>query len=124
MNSEPSAVNVLYLTSDLLFGSRVTSAPSAGDAVARVRIVASADELFRLAATESPGMVILDLAHPDADPASCVAQIRALAPQARILAYAAHVLAAKLEEARAAGCDQVLTRGQFNSQLATILAFR
>jgi hypothetical protein len=48
--------------------------------------------------------------------------IRVGAPAARIIAYGPHVDEALLADAKEAGCDEVLTRGQFNKLFAELLA--
>src|SRR5262245_2108530 len=50
-----------------------------------------------------------------------VAAIRAGARAARIMAYGPHVDEAALADAADAGCDSVLSRGQFNKQYAELL---
>ena len=45
-----------------------------------------------------------------------------VAPDARIIAIAPHVHVSKIETARAAGCDAVLTNGQFHGQMTEVLA--
>jgi DNA-binding NarL/FixJ family response regulator len=66
-------------------------------------------------------LVLLDLAEEGVRPAEVVPLVRADAPAARIVAFGPHVQQAVLAAAEAAGCDQVLSRGQFHGQYATLL---
>jgi DNA-binding NarL/FixJ family response regulator len=106
----------VYFTTDLIFLSRVQSA--ARSAGVELITVSSESALRESAIDEEIQLVILDLSAPGCDPEVLVAAIRETMPGARVVAYAPHVLKAKLAAAQAAGCDQVLTRGQFDSQLA------
>ena len=45
-----------------------------------------------------------------------------LASSASILAFGPHVHESALEDARQAGCDQVLSRGEFSNRMAEILS--
>lgn len=111
----------IFFTNDLFFGSQVISAAKAkGGAVAMVGSLAA---LRDAVAGGDVRLVILDLNTAGCDPAECVAAVRAAGSasrEAKILAYAPHVMEAKLAAAKDAGCDQVLTRGQFSSQLPTL----
>jgi CheY-like chemotaxis protein len=111
------------LTSDLMFASRA-------EAVGRelsvpVWIVGdglSAAQFFGPDSENSPTVVVIDLETANLDVAETVQAIRAASPSPpRILAYGPHVQEARLEAARAAGCDDVLSRGQFHRQMAEIL---
>lgn len=68
-------------------------------------------------------MVILDLTTSRLNVAEAIAQLRALSkPPKSIIAYGPHVQEAALQAAQEAGCDLVLTRGQFNAQMDELLA--
>ena len=111
---------VFFVTGDLMFSSQV-------DAAARrlqieLRVVPSAAGLATtLGEADDVALVLVDLSLPAIDPADLVAQIRAAAPEAAVVAYAPHVHENKLAAARQADCDEVLSRGQFNSQIDRIL---
>src|SRR5262245_4216082 len=66
-------------------------------------------------------LVLIDLGLADLDLADTIATIRAAAPAAHILAFGAHVNEAVLASAQAAGCDTVLSRGQFHKQYVELL---
>jgi DNA-binding NarL/FixJ family response regulator len=109
----------IYLTTDLIFLSRVQSA--ARSAGVELLTVASEAALRESATDNDVRQVILDLTAPGCEPAALVPAIREAAASAHIVAYAPHVMKARLAAAQAAGCDQVLTRGQFDSRLVDVL---
>jgi len=68
-------------------------------------------------------LVLLDLSLPGLDTKTVVDQLRQGAVETpTIVAYAPHVHATKLAAAREAGCDEVLTRGQFHAQIEQLLS--
>ncbi len=80
----------------------------AGDA--RAAIAAAGDPEVRLAA--------VDLRAPGLDVATLVAGLRsARSAPIHVLAGGPHVHEASLAAARAAGCDEVVTRGEFERRL-------
>jgi CheY-like chemotaxis protein len=112
-------VNVVYLTSDLLFSSRVVSlARTAGVSVS---VVNSRDEACRRAAESGAAMLLVDLDHREADMRQLAAELSHLEPRPRTVAYASHVKEQLLAAASEAGCDLVLSRGQFDRQIAGLL---
>jgi CheY-like chemotaxis protein len=116
----PSDVSVVYLTNDLVFSSRVAAAGrSAG---VPVRVAATPGQLVDVLQDEPAGLLLLDLTTPGLDPAALLASLDNLSARPRIVAYAPHVMTSRLQAARDAGCVQVLTRGQFHSQLEAIVA--
>jgi len=85
----------------------------------------SADALIaKLTGAAVPGaVVLLDLNSPGVDPAAVVPRLKSLPqPPQAIIAFGPHVHEQKLAAATAAGCDVVLTRGQFDSQMRELLA--
>ena len=112
-------MSILVITSDL-----VTSSAVAGEA-ARAGVVCqtalSLDGVEEKAAALTPRLVILDLSMPKLDPAAVVPMLRSLASPPAIVAFGPHVHEGKLAAAREAGCDAVLTRGQFHSTVNHIV---
>ena len=73
--------------------------------------------------TEPASLVVIDLGTPRIDPAQLVSELRLSGGEGlRILAFGPHVHEQKLAAARAAGCDEVLTRGQFHASLDRIFS--
>jgi DNA-binding response OmpR family regulator len=110
---------VLALTSDLVLRSQLAGA--ATRVGAQVDIVASLDELLTRGRATQPSLVILDLNHAELTPAEIVPRIREHVGGATILAFGPHVHKERLAAATAAGCDRVLSRGQFHAGMESIL---
>jgi DNA-binding NarL/FixJ family response regulator len=109
---------IVFLSSDLMFSSRLGI--SGRELGVPVEVVARAAAL-REALQPDCRLVIVDLALEGLDLAGVIAAVRVAAPQARVVAFGAHVNEAALTAAATAGCDEVLTRGQFNKQYAELL---
>lgn len=112
---------VLFLTNDLVFPSRIAGVvQSLGG---KMETAASADALASKAeAASSPIVVLIDLASSAASAIDVVPTLKALAsPPEAIIAFGPHVHQERLAAAATAGCDLVLTRGQFDAQYAAIL---
>jgi DNA-binding NarL/FixJ family response regulator len=109
---------VVFLSSDLMFSSRL-----AGAATALNVPIVFAPGADQLASKLTPDcrLVLIDLGLSGLDLPAAVAAVRVTAPQAKVLAFGAHVDEAALAAASAAGCDTVLTRGQFHKQYAELL---
>lgn len=107
---------VVFLSGDLMFASRVQAAAQA------------AGYRFQLAGqlpTEGEGeprWIILDLATRAKLLPDVVEAGRRQFPQARWIAYGPHVQAAKLRAARDANIETVLTRGQFDASLPSLFS--
>jgi DNA-binding NarL/FixJ family response regulator len=109
---------VLFLSSDLMFASRVGSAARAlGISLVQVPDPAALPAKI----TADCGLALVDLTLEKLNLPAAVKAIRAGAPTARVVAYGPHVDEAALADARDAGCDEVVTRGQFNKQYAELL---
>ena len=65
-------------------------------------------------------LVIVDLNARNA-PLATLKSIRATHPELRVVAFLSHVQAELAEEARAAGCTEVMPRSAFTKNLAAIL---
>jgi DNA-binding NarL/FixJ family response regulator len=101
-----------------MFSSRVIGAAQA--LAVPAALVADPDSLPGRLTTDCR-LVIIDLALERLNLPAAVRAVKAGAPQARVVAFGAHVEEAALAEARNAGCDAVLTRGQFHKQYAELL---
>jgi DNA-binding NarL/FixJ family response regulator len=114
-------MDVLLLTGDLMVLSTVTG--SARKLGLRMDVAATPDELVEQVRADPTGLVVLDLSFPDICPDELVPLLRSSAePPRRIVAFGPHVHEKLLEAARAAGCDEVVSRGQFHAGLDEILA--
>jgi hypothetical protein len=101
---------------DLVFRSKILAA--AERLGVEVRIAPRGTPLEEAARTGGPGTLIVDLGE-----AGVVEQIPAAkrAGAARVVGFLGHLEAERMEASRAAGVDEVLTRGQFVQRLDEIL---
>lgn len=112
-------MKAMYLTGDLLFSSRVAGV--AKQASAQLRTIGSVAALLQAEPADGD-LVILDLTFAGLDVARDIPLIKQRFENAKLVAYGPHVHAAKLQAAAESGADLVLTRGQFDSQMASLLA--
>ncbi|HVU86813.1 MAG TPA: hypothetical protein VHD36_05800 [Pirellulales bacterium] len=112
---------ILLLSSDLATSSKVAGAAARQGAKLEVALDAAA--LVEKAATLLPKLVILDLSTPRTDVAAVVREFTAKIPiRPAIIAFGPHVHEGLLAAARTAGCDRVLSRGQFHAQVDELLS--
>ena len=101
----------LLLTSDLMFSSRVSAV--ANQRGLNVQVLRTPNNLLEELSPDAR-LVMIDLARvPLQGLDQLVDRLRELGSPPHIVAYGPHVDEQTLATARAAGCDQVLTRGQF-----------
>jgi DNA-binding NarL/FixJ family response regulator len=103
-----------YLTNDLLFSSRVTGVAQCVGI--DLRVVSSVDKI-----SGDVKLVLLDLTLASLDIATAVKSIKERCPGARIVAYGPHVQDQLLQAAADAGCDEVLSRGQFDREMERVV---
>ena len=109
---------LLLVSGDLMLGARVDGAArqlgltmhTVGEQSATV---AAVDENYRV--------VLVDLRTSGVNVADLVESLRQAADNLVIVACAPHVHEERLEAARQAGCDLVVTRGQLDRELEQIL---
>jgi hypothetical protein len=112
---------VVFVSSDLMAASRVEG--SATRLNVPLRTAMSMESAAASTADGKVELLIIDLASIRTNIAAAVSLLRIVAaPPARILAFGPHVHARMLDAAKDAGCDEVITRGQFFSGLDAILA--
>jgi DNA-binding response OmpR family regulator len=110
----------ILLSSDLMLMSAAQGAADRHGAT--VKVVGDSSAIAEACAVDAIELVAIDLRTPRLDVAGLVQQIRAAAPQAVILAGGPHVQCDSLAAAAAAGCDEVVTRGQFEGRLDALVA--
>src|SRR5262245_40354904 len=86
-----------------------------------VELVASVAHLREKIGATSPRLVILDLGTRELSSLGFVAELKQVDPSLKFVAYGPHVQLDRLQAAHAAGCDEVLSRGQFNQECGGIL---
>ena len=114
--------NTIMFSQDLFFGSKVTG--TAGAMGLHVELEADIERGLSKLAGGGYRCVILDLAMPGLSPADVVAAVKSstATDRPRVIAFGAHVHTARLEEAREAGCDEVMPRSRFSAELTKILS--
>ena len=110
-------LKIVLFTNDLMFQSRVgATVRAAGNELIVVRSI----DMLRERWTEAtpPAWIVLDLSFRNLDLESTVSAIQTEYPETQTLAYGAHVDIDALENARRLGIHHVLTRGQFDRDMA------
>ena len=110
----------LLLSRDLIFTSKVTGTASAlGHRVVVAGNVALASAML---AKWPPVVVFVDLAAGDLVAPSAISSYREVAPPGTpFLAFGSHVDTQALAEAKEAGCDPVMARSRFTSELPALI---
>lgn len=113
---------IVFLTSDLMMSSSASS--HARQRKLDLKTVDSASEAITLIEDQRPYLFLIDLQTPGLEVDTLGQSLRELADSIcpLTIAYAQHVNVDLLQQAKSAGFDQVLTRGQFNSQIGQIVA--
>jgi len=114
-------VTIAFLTNDLVFASR---AKGVAERLGwQLDVVGTLDALLERASRSAPSLVLIDLSTPGVDVRDVANELRAatLDSPPKLVAYAPHVHETKLAAATDAGCDEVLTRGQFHGQIERVL---
>lgn len=112
---------VLAAIPDLFLGSKVSGAASRLGV--EVQFATSRQAVLNQVDLGAD-LLLIDLDAGALDPVGLIVELRDLpaARRLRLVAFASHVHTALLEEARAAGCDEVLTRGTLAANLPRLLA--
>ena len=114
-------MKIFAMTTDLMFGSQMSAA--AAQSGSELQTFANVEMLLQSLRSETTtSWVVLDLTCPSAqkEMAELVQQIRAASASTRVLAFGPHVHESALQAAQSAGCDLVLSRGQFHRQMDEI----
>lgn len=110
----------IFLTTDLMFFSRVASI--AGEHEWDLLTLSSHDEALYRASEKPCALFLIDLTTREIDFSELISDLKGLeTPPQHFVAFGPHVHTAKLDAAREAGCDEVLTRGQFDANMVEIL---
>jgi CheY-like chemotaxis protein len=117
--SADNEIRIVAGVPDLLFASKIGE--TARQLGVAVEFASSArDVLERTSA--SPALVILDLGAAALEPIGLIASLKAdPLRRARVVGFVNHERSDLIEQARQAGCDEILTRGAFAKGLAGIL---
>ena len=112
-------METVLLTTDLTVISRVEGAVR--QHAGTLCTVSSAQQAVERCAAAPPERLIVDLSTSGLDIADLVARLDSGTERPRITAFGPHVHRQRLADAQAAGCDVVVSRGQFFAQLESLL---
>ena len=116
-SADVSAAGLIF-TRDLFFGSKVTGTAAALGF--RVDMEGDVSQGLSRVSDGNYRCIILDLAMPGLVPSDVIDRLPA-ENRPRVIAFGSHVDTVRLEEARGAGCDDVLPRSRFSADLPDIL---
>ncbi len=113
-------MSVLFLTNDLMIASQVEGA--AERCGTRLKVVASTEALAQKCQADEVMLVLVDLGFAGLDLKELISSVEvARSARPTIIAFGPHVHANRLEAARAAGCDEVMSRGALCAQIDDLL---
>ena len=111
-------MSALFLCPNLMFASRVSGA--ANTLKTPLQVLANPGDLAGKLTAETR-LVIIDLGQNGLDLPGILAEVRAKASSARVVAFGSHVNEALLSAARTAGCDDVMPNSQFDRTYVELL---
>jgi CheY-like chemotaxis protein len=106
---------VIAAIPDVFFRAKVLE--TAKTLAVTLEVARDADELLRQVRSEKPRLVLLDLQAAALEPLDTLVALEGIP----VVGYLAHELVDLREQALAAGCGEVLTKGQFSASLPSIL---
>ena len=112
-----SSQTALLLSQDLLISSQITG--KARQLGIEIDVIGSTKQLAERSQLKDYRVLFVDLGTDES-----IAEVVAALPieqQIAVVAYGSHVHTIKLEAARQAGCDEVMSRGQFSATFAEVL---
>ncbi len=110
----------IAIVSDMIFATRITG--TAEKVGADCRIIHDQGDLQDALEYGKPGLVIVDMNCDGISPEEAIRTVKAHCPNARVVAFFSHVQTELMEQARAAGADDVWPRSAFVQRLGEILA--
>lgn len=110
-------MKILAAIHDLMFSSKVQAAAQGRPITWLKRGTRVADEVAR----EKPDVLLIDLASPQLDAVNAIREIKKEGGPT-VIGYVDHTREDLIEAARAAGCDQVLSKGEFARRLPELLS--
>jgi CheY-like chemotaxis protein len=115
-------MQLILLSADLMIAS--TAEGPARRAGVPVKVVGQGDAAVAACRAADGALLAVDLTTPGLDVTSLMSALRGEAQTAgvHVLAFGPHVQEGKLAAALAAGCDEVVARGEFDRRLGAALA--
>ena len=109
---------VVAFVDDLFFQAKLSG--TAKQLGIELRTCTTPDALATEIAERPPKLVVVDL-NARSNPLQAIENMRATAPDIPVIGFLSHVQIELAEQARAAGCEEVMPRSKFTKDLATIL---
>lgn len=106
---------VIAAIPDVFFRAKVLE--TAKTLAVKLDVARDADELLQQIRTEKPRLVLLDLQAAAMQPLDTLVALEGIP----VIGYLAHEQVELRDKALAAGCGEVLTKGQFSASLPSIL---
>ena len=110
-------MKILAAIHDLMFSSKVSAAAQGRPIVWLKRGAKVAEEV----AKEKPDVLLIDLASPQLDALNAIRDIKQQGSPITVIGYVDHTREDVMQAARGAGCDQVLSKGEFARRLPELL---
>jgi DNA-binding NarL/FixJ family response regulator len=112
--------NCIAIVSDLIFATRITG--TADKVGAKCEIIKDPGTLQDALESQNPGTVLVDMNCAGLSPEEAIRTVKSHCPNARVVAFFSHVQTELMEQARAAGADDVWPRSAFVQRLPELLA--
>lgn len=109
-------MKILAAIHDLMFSSKVNAAAQGRPITWLKRGTKVVDEVAR----EKPDVLLIDLAAPQLDSINAIREIKR-AGSITVIGYVDHTREDVIVAAQAAGCDQVMSKGEFARRLPELL---
>lgn len=111
-------MKVLAAIHDMMFSSKVTACAKGKPIEWLKRGTRVADAVT----ASQPDVLLIDLAAPQLDALNAIREIKSGASRScTVIGYVDHTREDLIEAARAAGCDQVMSKGEFARRLPQLL---
>ncbi len=109
----------LAIVTDMIFATRITG--TAEKVGAACRIVNDLSGLQDVLQSNEPGTVLVDMDCDGISPEEAIRTAKSHCPSARVVAFYSHVQTELMEQAKAAGADDVWPRSAFVQRLPQLL---
>jgi DNA-binding NarL/FixJ family response regulator len=116
-STEPGPL-VLAVVEDLFFGIKIHEAAKRSGAR---MIFAKTQDAFWQKVGEQPALIVFDLNYSAMEPLSLLEQLQQRAPSLATVGYLPHVQEKLRRAAAAAGCQRVLPRSAFSTEVETLI---
>ena len=111
-------MKILAAIHDMMFSSKVTACAKGKPIEWLKRGTRVADAVL----ASQPDVLLIDLAAPQLDALNAIREIKSGAAKGcTVIGYIDHTREEVIEAARAAGCDQVMSKGEFARRLPQLL---